>query len=146
VSLTALGITRDEDGELEAPTLQKLVSGAEAKPYLDATAGVVYKLFFLLVPAGDLGKEPGKLGKKLSFEPNVEGEFELTYCAALLEETVEKSVSFTTLAAIQPRSSGCLRRRIFDSEATPGPATTLLRRHLDDSDRRLVHPGPQAGL
>ncbi len=82
IPLPVFGFHRDEEGGLASGALDKLVSGAEAEPYLDPEGQVVYKLFFLL-PAGTLGK-------KLDFSLNLEGEFELTYQAARLEETVEK--------------------------------------------------------
>jgi hypothetical protein len=82
VPLTVFGFQRDEEGGLTSGALDKLVSGAEAEPYMDSEARVVYKLFFLL--------PTGTLGKKLDFSTNGEGEFELTYRAARLEETVEK--------------------------------------------------------
>ena len=58
ISLSKLGLLRDQDGFLESQTpdiFHPLKSGAEACPYVDLTGGVVYKLFFLL-RNGALGK------------------------------------------------------------------------------------------
>jgi hypothetical protein len=78
VELSALGMTRGEVG-LESSSLTKLKSGKEAEPFL-SSSGVVYKFFDLSRP----------LGPKYSFEPNADGEFEMTQRAAAIEEIVKK--------------------------------------------------------
>ena len=78
VELSALGMTRGEVG-LESSSLTKLKSGKEAEPFL-SSSGVVYKFFDLSRP----------LGPKYSFEPNADGEFEMTQRASAIEEIVKK--------------------------------------------------------
>jgi hypothetical protein len=85
ISLSKLGLTSDEDGFLEttAPdTFKPLRSGAEACPYADYSAGVVYKLFFLL--------RNGGLGKKISYELGENGRFECLIEDATLADTLNK--------------------------------------------------------
>ena len=85
ISLSKLGLTSDEDEFLESKTpdtFQPLRSGAEACPYADYPAGVVYKLFFLL--------KNGGLGKKLSYELNESGRFECVTEDATLLDTLNK--------------------------------------------------------
>lgn len=88
ISLSKLGLTCDEDDFLESKTpqtFQPLVSGAEACPYVDKTAGVVYKLFFLL--------KNGALGKKLSYELGASGRFECVMEDATLVDTLTKLIT-----------------------------------------------------
>lgn len=56
IPLSWLGIERDDDGLLSSKVLEPLTPGAEAAPYLDPDAHVVYK-FFDLRPNGTLGKK-----------------------------------------------------------------------------------------
>jgi hypothetical protein len=56
IPLSWLGIERDPDGFLSSKELEPLTPGAEAAPYLDPDAHVVYKLFDLR-PNGTLGKK-----------------------------------------------------------------------------------------
>lgn len=56
IPLKWLGIDRDADGLLSSSDLVPLTPGAEASPYLDREAKVVYKLFDLR-PNGTLGKK-----------------------------------------------------------------------------------------
>jgi len=56
IPLSWLGIERDCDGLLSSEVLEPLTPGAEAAPYLDHDASVVYKLFDLR-PNGTLGKK-----------------------------------------------------------------------------------------
>ena len=88
ISLSRLGLDSDEDGFLESrdpEIFQPLRSGAEACPYVDRSAGVVYKLFFLL--------KNGALGKKLSYELGESGRFECKIEDATLVDTLGKLVT-----------------------------------------------------
>lgn len=88
ISLSKLGLISDEDGFLESASpqsFQPLKSGAEACPYVDLNAGVVYKLFFLL--------KNGGLGKKLSYELDDSGRFECRTEDATLVDTLTKLVT-----------------------------------------------------
>lgn len=88
ISLSKLGLTSDEDGFLESETpeiFHALKSGAEACPYLDRAAGVVYKLFFLL--------KNGALGKKLVYELGESGRFECHIEDATLVDTLTKLIT-----------------------------------------------------
>jgi len=88
ISLSKLGLTCDEDDFLESITPQTFIplrSGAEACPYHDKTADVVYKLFFLL--------KNGALGKKLSFELGASGRFECVIEDAMLVDTLTKLIT-----------------------------------------------------
>jgi hypothetical protein len=88
ISLSKLGLTRDEDGFLESKTpktFHALTSGAEACPYVDENAGVVYKLFYLL--------SNGALGKKISYELNDGGKFECRIELAVLSDTLTKLIT-----------------------------------------------------
>lgn len=64
------------------PSLFALKPGAEAEPYWHRESGMVYKLFNL--------REGGALGKKISFEPGANGEYELHQGDAMLVDTLEK--------------------------------------------------------
>lgn len=88
ISLAKLGLTSDEDDFLESEdprTFQPLVSGAEACPYADRAAGVVYKLFFLL--------RNGALGKKISYELGLSGRFECVIEDGTLVDTLAKLIT-----------------------------------------------------
>lgn len=85
ISLNRLGLIDDDDGlraSLESNPLGQLRSGAEAYPFVDRDAGVVYKLFYLL--------ENGALGKKINYSLNEEGEFEVRIGDAVLADTLIK--------------------------------------------------------
>jgi hypothetical protein len=82
IPLERMGFRHDEDGFLTNDRLIPLPSGAEAQPFLETQSGVVYKLFDL--------RPNGSLGKKLSYEPNEDGAFELVPCDAVLSDTLDK--------------------------------------------------------
>lgn len=88
ISLYKLGLECDADGFLisrEPDKLQPLKSGAEACPYVDKDAGVVYKLFYL--------RKNGALGMKLSYELNEDGKFEIQLLDAILIDTLHKIIA-----------------------------------------------------
>lgn len=82
IPLSRLGLSHDKDGFITSHYLSAMKSGAEASPYCDKELGVVYKLFDL--------RRNGALGKKITFERNESGEYELTPCDAVLMDTLEK--------------------------------------------------------
>lgn len=82
IPLDRMGFHHDEDGFLTNDILIPLPSGAEAQPFLDSRSGVVYKLFDL--------RANGALGKKLSYQRNEEGAYELVPCDAVLSDTLDK--------------------------------------------------------
>lgn len=82
ISLTKLGFVREEEGLVCPPSLFALKPGAEAEPYWHRGSGMVYKLFNL--------REGGALGKKISFEAGVDGEYEIRHSDAMLVDTLEK--------------------------------------------------------
>lgn len=77
IPLDKLGIESDKDGFLttESALMEPLESGAEAIPYLDKEAKVVYKLFYL--------RGEASLGKKVKFVAEDEGHREGLYSVEL---------------------------------------------------------------
>ncbi|MDB9742012.1 hypothetical protein OAB00_04105 [Akkermansiaceae bacterium] len=69
VRLAALGLERREDGELiSSGGLKPLRPGAEAAPFLDASAGIVYKLFYFNKKGGSFF-----MGKRLAMPSAKDG-------------------------------------------------------------------------
>jgi hypothetical protein len=81
ISLSAMGVQLDADGMLSSAELRQLKSGAEAYPFADDEARVVYKLFNL--------RGPGWLGKRVTLQQR-EDRFEIVLCDATLADTLEK--------------------------------------------------------
>lgn len=82
VDLRRLGLHHDQDGFISSKELIALTSGAEAQPYLDREAQVVYKLFDL--------KINGSLGKKIVLTRDPEIGFEVETQDAIWTDTLEK--------------------------------------------------------
>ncbi len=83
ISLRALGITHDYEGNLTSSTLRCLTGGPEeAWPFADDARGVVYKLFYL--------RDSGGLGKKILLEFGGGFDADLRMLDANLFETLEK--------------------------------------------------------
>lgn len=82
IDLDSLGIGHDE-GFLVSEFLRPLPSGAEASPFLDLDAGVVYKLFDL--------RPGGAMGKKLSFQSRSRG-FEIESRDARWADVLDKLI------------------------------------------------------
>lgn len=79
-----MGITLDADGMLGSDKLRQLRSGAEAYPFADDEAKVVYKLFNL--------RANGSLGKRVVLERVEEERHEIILCDATLRDTLEKLI------------------------------------------------------
>jgi hypothetical protein len=82
ISLPKMGIWMDADGMLSSNELRQLRSGAEAYPFADDEAKVVYKLFNL--------RANGSLGKKVILRNFGEERSEITLRDATLPDTLEK--------------------------------------------------------
>ena len=82
IPLAKLGLSHTDEGFLVSETLVKLPSGAEAQPYLDEDAGIVYKLFDLTTR--------GSLGMKVVFRRESDHEVNLAKLPAILKDTLEK--------------------------------------------------------
>ncbi|RYD33874.1 MAG: hypothetical protein EOP87_10225, partial [Verrucomicrobiaceae bacterium] len=79
-----MGITLDADGMLGSQELRQLRSGAEAYPFADDDARVVYKLFNL--------RANGSLGKRVTLEQVGEERHEIVLHDATLRDTLEKLI------------------------------------------------------
>lgn len=82
VPLASLGITRDEEGFLEAEDMVPLKTGAEACPYLDQDNHIVYKLFDL--------RANGSMGKKVVVQRDDEGVLQAEIKEAVLHDMLRK--------------------------------------------------------
>lgn len=83
IPLSCFGIQHDRDGFREANELLPMLAGAEACPYYDKSARVVYKLFDL--------RTNGALGKKLSLVTDGEGgDYYVETSDAVLKDTLDK--------------------------------------------------------
>jgi hypothetical protein len=83
-----MGVHLDVDQMLSSTELRQLKSGAEAYPFADDEAKVVYKLFNLR-GAGDPAKPQGWLGKRVFMEERDE-ELAVVLSEATLTDTLEK--------------------------------------------------------
>ena len=88
ISLAEMGVHLDPDEMLSSSKLRQLKSGAEAYPFADDEAKVVYKLFNLR-GASCSEKPKGWLGKRVILQSLGDG-FEITLCDATLTDTLEK--------------------------------------------------------
>ncbi|WAC19720.1 hypothetical protein OVA24_21100 [Luteolibacter sp. SL250] len=79
-----MGITLDADGMLGSKELRQLRSGAEAYPFADDEARVVYKLFNL--------RANGSLGKRVTLEQMEDERHEIVLHDATLRDTLEKLI------------------------------------------------------
>lgn len=100
IPLSWFGIDRDADGLLSSKELEALTPGAEASPYLDHDAQVVYK-FFELHPNGAMGKKFDLVRADESDRPGIpeEERYHLESQPATVFDTIRKLRILNTAGA-----------------------------------------------